>query len=401
MMRRRSRFHFSDLAAEAGNALLVRSGRSALTALGTILGVGAFVTTLGLTTTAGAQIGEQFNALEATEVVLQDTRPGASGPAFPADTQQRLERLNGVVNAGLTWTVQEAAEASALPPAEIDEQKTTVPLLALSPGALRAMDPTVYGRLFDETQDSREERVVVIGAAAAQRLGVAYSADHPVAIFIDGQSFTVLGVLRNVARRPEALLSVAVPARTARAMWGGAGFGTANVLIQTRLGAAQLVGRQAPIALLPQDPSRLLAIVPPDPKSLRRGVEADFGALVLLVGVILLAVGAINIANTTLVSVLERVPEIGLRRALGATRRHVALQFLAESALLGTGGGVLGTAAGIVAVVSVSAVRQWTPVVDPVMLLVAPLLGTITGLAAGLYPSLRAGRVEPVEALRR
>lgn len=139
---------------------------------------------------------------------------------------------------------------------------------------------------------------------------------------------------------------------------------------------------------------------PPNPRDLREAVAADLSGLFFVLAGICLVVGAIGIANTTLVAVLERVPEIGLRRAVGARPRHIAAQFLAEAGLLGTIGGCLGASIGIIAVVVIAAVNEWTPVMDPSLLLPSPLLGTIVGVVSGVYPALRAARIEPMDALR-
>jgi len=111
-------------------------------------------------------------------------------------------------------------------------------------------------------------------------------------------------------------------------------------------------------------------------------------------------VGAIGIANITLIGVMERTGEIGLRRAIGATRGHITAQFLLESGSMGVIGGVIGASLGILIVVVVSAYQVWTPVLDPAAPVLAPLVGGVIGLLSGTYPALRAARLEPVEALR-
>jgi ABC-type antimicrobial peptide transport system permease subunit len=140
--------------------------------------------------------------------------------------------------------------------------------------------------------------------------------------------------------------------------------------------------------------------VPPEPQQLKTGVREDLNSMFLLLGGIALLVGAIGIANVTLVSVMERVGEIGLRRSVGAARRHIAAQFLAESAAMGLVGGIIGASLGILVIVVVSAQRQWTPVLDLYIPLLAAPGGALIGLVAGLYPSWRASTLEPVDALR-
>jgi putative ABC transport system permease protein len=109
----------------------------------------------------------------------------------------------------------------------------------------------------------------------------------------------------------------------------------------------------------------------------------------------------IGIANTTLVAVLERAGEIGLRRALGARPVHIAAQFLTESTALGLFGGLVGASIGVAAVLAVTVCHNWTALLDPRIVLAAPAAGAVIGLLAGLYPALRAGTVEPADALRR
>lgn len=371
-----------------------------MTVLSIVLGIGALVATLGLTTTAASQISESFDALEAIHVTLQAT-VADDGSAFPDDLESRLSSLNGVSGAGTLWSLDEEQAVVSVSPVHGGSAVQGLAVAVASPGLFEAIEPTMRsGVLFDEFHDGRREQTAVLGIAAARRLGISRLEQSP-AVYIGGSPFTVVGIVDDLQWRPELLLSVVIPDQTARELWEPTSGTQIEALVRTQLGAAQLIGGQAPLALRPEDPSSLTVIVPPAPESLRRAVEGEVGALFLVLAAVSLVMGAVGIANTTLVSVLERVPEIGLRRAVGATRRHIAAQFLTESAMLGTVGGVLGSCLGVVAVVAVAAAQQWTATVDPLVPLATPLLGTATGLLAGLYPALRASAIEPVDALRR
>ncbi len=387
---------------DAVASVLQRPGRSGLTVSSIVLGIGALVATLGLTATAAAQISESFDALEAIHVTVQATATEGEETTFPVDLESRLTVLNGVAAAGTLWYLdEEEAKVTASPVSGGDSPAQGVSVAVASPGLFDAIEPTMgAGVAFDEFHDGRHERTAMVGIAAARRLGISRVEQLP-AVYVGGIPFTVVGIMDDLQWRPELLLSVVIPDQTARQLWEPATGTQIEALVRTQLGAAQLIGGQAPLALRPEAPDSLTVMVPPAPESLRRAVEGEVGALFLVLAGVSLVMGAVGIANTTLVSVLERVPEIGLRRAVGATRTHIAAQFLTESALLGSVGGLLGSCLGIAAVVAVAAVQQWTATIDPMVPLLTPLLGTATGLLAGLYPALRAGAIEPVDALRR
>ncbi|MEV3990210.1 ABC transporter permease [Streptomyces sp. NPDC049837] len=402
----RARLSTRDLLSEAVAGMLQRPARSLLTALGTVLGVGAFVAVLGLTATTSSQIDSRFNELTATEVTVEDTggeQPEFVANAFPADADARIRRLNGAKEAGVYWPVRLGRdELVSAAPAGANGQGERVQVIAASPGVLAAAGPHLeQGRTFDAYHDKRAEKVAVIGSGMASQLGITTLDTFP-AVFVGDHAFTVIGIVGDVDRKADLLMSVVVPRTTAERIWGGPQSGErAKMLISTELGAAQQIASEAALALDPAHPDRFKAVPPPDPKTLRGNVTSDLNQLFLLLAGICLVIGAVGIANTTLVAVLERTGEIGLRRALGARGRHITLQFLGESGALGTLGGLVGTSLGTVTVVAMAVARDWTPVIHPATVVAAPLIGLVTGVLAGLYPAWRASRIQPAEALRR
>jgi macrolide transport system ATP-binding/permease protein len=376
----------------------------ALTILGIVIGLAALVATVGLTRTAGNRIISQFDQLAATELFIT-ARPGSAtgivdANALPWDAPERLGRLNGVVAAGLMSEVDVGDALVSSSPVQDPTNQSAFKLTvrAASPGMFTAVRAQVAtGRLLDAGHSDRADRVAVLGPDAALRLGIAGLERLP-AIYIGDHLYLVIGILRDVARKPELLGSVIIPEGTARKYFRLAGPTTA--IVETRIGAAYLIAEQARPALRPDEPQALRIQVPREPRRVREEVQTDLNVMFLLLGGLSLIVGALGIANITLVGVMERTAEIGLRRAIGATRGHIAAQFLFESASMGLVGGVIGASLGVLIVVGVSAYQVWTPVLDPVAPVLAPIVGGVIGLLSGLYPARRAARLEPAEAFR-
>ncbi|WP_374687097.1 ATP-binding cassette domain-containing protein [Promineifilum sp.] len=398
----RSGMSLRDLFEEAIAGMFARPARMALTILGIVIGLTALVATVGLSRTANNRIVSEFDELVATEMIITP-RTGSGGidpKTIPWDAADRLMRLNGVAAAG---TLSEVNVGDSLVSASAvrDPQGQTAFNLAVkaaSPGLFEAVRATLAaGRFPDIGHSERLDRVAVLGPTAAQRLKIVDLSQLP-AIAIGDHLYLVIGVLSDVGRQPDLLGSVIIPEGVARRDFGLAGPGA--VMVETELGAASLIAQQTPLALRPDNPNTLRIQLPPEPRRVRDAVQNDLNVMFLLLGGLSLIVGAIGIGNITLVSVMERTGEIGLRRAIGANRGHIAAQFLLESASMGIIGGVLGASLGLLIVVGVSAYQVWTPVLDPSVPFLAPVVGGTIGLLSGTYPALRAARLEPVEAFR-
>ena len=402
----RPRIRFPDLLGEAIAGIAERPMRTALTSLGTVLGIASLVATIGISKTAGAQIVSRFDALAATYVVAEprsNNFGGSNTPkqsSIPWDAQVRVERLNGVIAAGTLSDVNVngalvRAVAVRDPLDQTEYQKT---VKAASPGLFAAVKTRLAtGRTFDTIMNNTAAPVAVIGRATAQDLGINRVDQRPV-LFIGDRIFEVIGIIDDVAREPDLLDAIIIPDHTAQNLYQLAA--PASVRIDTNIGAARLIATQTPLTLDPVDPTRIQITADGEPTQVRNAVQNDLNSLFLALGLLILAVGAVGIANITLVSVIERTPEIGLRRALGASRTHIATQFLTESALTGLIGGTIGATLGTLTIITVAAIKEWTPVLPPTLPLTAAAGGSLIGLIAGTIPARRATKLQPIDALR-
>lgn len=404
---RADRFTSQDLVAEATADIGSRPARLIMTIAGTVLGIGALVATLGFAQTAAGQIARQFDQAAATRVEITPaearTQSGASVATarLPWDGAERVERLAGVVAAA---TLAEVAlpSGSAITAVPVYDPSAAsaapAPVVASSSGLLEALGGRVtQGRMFDAGHDVRGDRVAVLGAREADRLAINRVDSQP-SIFIDGLAYAVIGIVDSFERRADLQDAVIIPVGTARADFSLAAPGSIQARVD--VGAGPQIGEQAPLALAPDAPDQIKVAAPSGRSDLSQNVQADVNVVFIALGVIVLLAGGLGIANVTLLSVMERTPEIGLRRALGATPRQIAGQFIAESAIIGMLGGIMGSAVAVLSVVLVSVIAAWSPVINPLVAVGGAFLGAVVGLAAGWLPARRAARIEPIAALR-
>ena len=389
-----------DVAAEAALALLGRPGRAAATALSVVVGLAAFVTASGLTATARASVNERFAEFSAAEVTLADSTPNATSPAFGPAPRLRWPAFRacaGTESCGRSRRARRPRRPCS--GRSYRARRTASTWWRQRRGCSADGASYKYGSGFNAADDRVHGNVVVLGPTAASELGVR-ALDGQESIVLDGVPFTVVGELKAVQSEPTLLTDAIVPDVTAQRLWGLPRSGS-QLDISVDPAAALEVEHEVPLMLHPEDPTRLQAITAVQPPILQAAVTGDLTALLTVVTLAALAISIAGIAVTMYSSISERAFEVGLRRALGATRLQIAGQFVVESLLIGAGGAIVGIALGVCAVVAISQTHGWLPVLDVGALALAPLLGATVGGLAGLLPAIRAGRLDPAEALRR
>jgi putative ABC transport system permease protein len=252
----------------------------------------------------------------------------------------------------------------------------------------------VAGEFLDEARSAYP--VAVLGSVAAERLGIARTG---VLVWLGERWFTVGGILAPLELAPGLDRSVLIGYEAAESLLGASGTPT-TIYVRTNPETIDDVASVLPATVSPEYPEEVEVSRPSDALEARAAVNDTFTALFVGLGAVALLVGGVGIANVMVISVLERRSEIGLRRALGATKRHIWSQFLTESVVLATLGGVVGVVLGALVTVGYAATRGWEAAVPPYALAGGLAAAVLIGAVAGLYPALRAARLTPTEALR-
>jgi putative ABC transport system permease protein len=396
----------SDLAALATIGLVTRKLRAALSALGVAIGVVAIVAVLGLASSSQAALLDEISRLGTNMLTVSDGQTFAGGTAqLPVVAPAMIRRLPGVTAVQDTGTLAGvAAYKSPLIPA-IDTNAVSVVATTLG---LAPVAGTSLAQGQDLTAGTAREPVAVLGAVTAQLMGIDVVRPGmriwitgPAGLHVSGRWFYVAGILRPASYAPAIDSAVLVGIPAARTYLGFDGHPT-NVYVRTTpndQAVTTRVGSLLAAEANPEDPSQVNVSQPSDALTAQADAKGALDTLFLGLGLVALLVGAIGIANVMLISVLERRSEIGLRRALGATRGQIRSQFLAEAILLSLTGGVAGVAVGAVAVTAYARGHGQAVVIPPQAWAGGLAATVIIGALAGLLPAIRAARLSPTRAL--
>jgi putative ABC transport system permease protein len=376
--------------------LRTRRLRALLSALGIAIGIGAMVAVLGVSASSRQNLVNELNQLGTNMLTVSPgSTLGGQTATLPGTSAATIGHLSSVQAVSATGAIQNATVRRTDRIPVYNTSGITVRWSDLS--LLHTLRGSVYRGQWLNAANVRYP-AVVLGRVAAERLGVVDLA-QPTEVFIEGRWFTVVGVLNSLPLAPEIDRSALVGLPVAEAQFHARG---APDMVYVRSVPTQVIETAGllPRAAYPQDPAQVNVSQPSAALTAQAEAESAFTSLFLGLGAVALLVAGVGIANVMVISVLERRSEIGLRRALGATRALVAVQFLAESLLLSLLGGLGGVALGAAATAVYALLQGLAFVVPPVA--VAGGLGAALGVGAvaGLYPASRAARLSPTQALR-
>ncbi len=390
---RNSRLHPSDLVSLGAIGLKASRVRSALTMIGIAIGIAAMVGVLVISESSRSDLLSQLDRLGTNMLRVTAGQTLFGGDAeLTSEARSMIERVGPVESASSVATVDATVRRTDY----IDEGRTGgIAVTASDLDLLETLRADVaVGRWLDEASSTLP--TTVLGTTAARRLGIT---EPGVRVWMDDQWFTVIGILEPVelASELDSSAFVGIPLAEQRYEFDGS---PSTIYVRSDVEYIEDVRAVLGRTANPEDASEVEVTRPSDVLEAKAAAAVAFTDLFLGLGAVALIVGGFGIANVMLMSVMERRGEIGLRRALGATRRHIALQFVSEALALALVGGVLGVLLGAGLAVAYALSQEWMPIIPAVAVVGGICAAVAIGALAGFYPAMRAARLSPTDALR-
>lgn len=389
----RSRLLARDVFRLGFAGLQSRPARAILSALGIAIGIAAMIAVVGISTSSQARLTSQLVALGTNLLTITpgQSLDGREVPLPPRAVDQVI-RIDGVLNAS---SVAELSDLTVYRNEHIDPRNTNgLAVLTARGNLLSAAGASLsVGTWLHEA--TGQFPLAVLGNTTAQRLGITTVGSQ---IILGERQFTVVGILDASVLAPELDTAALISERIATEQFGYTG-GATTIYERSTDDAVIQVRELLPSTVSPEAPEAVKVSRPSDALAAKYAADAAFAGLLVGIGSVALLVGGIGVANTMIISVLERRREIGLRRAMGATRAHIRQQFLTEAVLLSTVGGVIGVALGIAVTAIIALSNGWVLSIPPFVATAAIVVTVIIGGASGLYPSIKAARTPPTAAL--
>lgn len=390
-----SKLHAADLLRSATVGIRTRKQRAALSALGIMIGIAAMVAVLGLSQSSQAELIAQLERLGTNLLtVAPDAGLGRGDGTLPETATAMIARIPPIESTSMLSAVDTAVYRNDHIPAG---QTGGISVQAVDRDLLDVLGGAVADGVWLDAGLAAHPNVV-LGAVAAERLGV-YAVSGTQQVWLGDRWFTVVGILNLFELAPDLDRSVFIGHAAAATFLDHENLPT-RILVRTDPASVDEVMMVLAATANPQFPEEVTVDKPSDVLEAQEAADDAFTTLLLGLGAVSLLVGGVGIANIMVISVLERRGEIGLRRALGATRGHVAAQFLSEALLLGVLGGIGGVLLGVVVTAVYATIQGWTTLVPPVAIVGGLGAAVLIGGLAGLYPALRAAQLAPTEALR-
>jgi putative ABC transport system permease protein len=388
-----SRLLPADIVRVGGIGLRTRRLRAALSALGIAIGIAAMVAVLALSESSKSDL---IATLDRLGTNLLRVAPGQTLFGEDAKLPEQARGMIGRIGPVDEVSTVEAIDASVRRTDYISEEETGgISVLAADVDLPATLGATLRAGVFLNAASSRYP-AVVLGSIAAERLGIERVG---VNVWLGDQWFTVVGILNPIELAPDLDRSALVGLPIAKELLGADG-SASTIYVRAKPEDLDDVRRVLGATANPEHPEEVDVSRPSDALEARAAAKTAFTSLFLGLGAVALLVGGVGIANVMVISVLERRSEIGLRRALGAAKGHIRVQFLAESLMLAATGGAAGVALGTLITVVYAANRGWSAVVPWYVPFGGIALAIAIGAVAGLYPAMRAARLAPTEALR-